>query len=399
MFQLPKIEKITRDATIVHFSLLFGYKVFSLYFPLFLVNRGFSLPEVGYTYLLIYLPIALFSPLFGFLNHKVNPAVLAGLGILGYGIYALAMILVQNPALFYFFQVLLGISAAAFFVSARAILMGYPLENPDRAFGWFYSAPFYADAIAPAVGAFFVWQFGFVGVFAFSLVLQFFTAFFCILRLRKPASTLPDKGFNLRNFRENQRKTFSVIKSKAVLPFVSISLSVLFLAGLYRTYFVLFLKDEMVWSQNLILIFISVFSLLFLPFSLFAIRHLGKYLSEKNVFGGGLVAGLFSILFGLSLPFLNFLIILLINLGRSVGSLVCGAGRSGLLNKKLKDMPEEAGAVDTIFAPLGVALGAFVFGLIIDSLGYGLLFILSGLFVLAILFLFRSCQKGEFKVY
>ncbi len=399
MFQLPKIEKITRDTTLVHFSLLFGYKTFSLYFPLFLVSRGFSLPEVGYTYLLIYLPIALFSPLFGFLNHKVNPAVLAGLGILGYGIYALAMILVQSPVLFYSFQVLLGISAAAFFVSAKAILMGCPLKSPDRAFGWISSCPFYADAIAPVIGALFVWQFGFVGVFVFSLVLQALTAVFCIVKLKKPASTLTDRGFNFQNFKENQRKTFSVIKSKAILPFISISLAVLILAGFYRTYFVLFLKDELVWSQNLILIFISVFSILFLPLSLFAIRHLGKYFSEKNVFGGGLVSGLFSILFGLSLPFLNFLIILLINLGRSAGSLICGAGRSGLVNKNLKDMPEEAGAIDTIFAPLGVALGAFIAGLIIGPLGYGLLFILGGLFVLIILFFFRVCQKGSFKVY
>ena len=55
MFIFPKIEKITKDATITHFFLMFGYKLFSLYFPLFLVAREFSLPEVGYTYLLIYL--------------------------------------------------------------------------------------------------------------------------------------------------------------------------------------------------------------------------------------------------------------------------------------------------------------------------------------------------------
>jgi len=73
----PKIEKITRDATISHFFLMFGYKLFSLYFPLFLVSRNFSLPQVGYTYLLIYLPIAIFAPFVGFLSHKINPAILA----------------------------------------------------------------------------------------------------------------------------------------------------------------------------------------------------------------------------------------------------------------------------------------------------------------------------------
>ena len=81
MFALPKIEKVTRDATLTHFFLLFGYKTFSLYFPLYLVSRNFSLAEVGYTYLLIYLPIVLFSPLVGFLLYKINPALLASLGI------------------------------------------------------------------------------------------------------------------------------------------------------------------------------------------------------------------------------------------------------------------------------------------------------------------------------
>ena len=67
---LPKIEKLTKDATFTHFFLMFGYKLFSFYFPLFLVARGLSLPEVGYTYLLIYLPLAFFAPLAGFLNHS-----------------------------------------------------------------------------------------------------------------------------------------------------------------------------------------------------------------------------------------------------------------------------------------------------------------------------------------
>jgi MFS family permease len=142
---------------------MFGYKLFSLYFPLFLVAKNFSIPQVGYTHFLIYLPIALSAPIVGFLNHRINPAILASLGIFGYGIYALGMIIFPNLFLFYLFQILLGISAALFFVSSRAILMGSKLENPDRAFAWFYSATSYAEAIAPAVGAFFIWKFNFTG--------------------------------------------------------------------------------------------------------------------------------------------------------------------------------------------------------------------------------------------
>jgi len=395
MFSLPKIEKITRDATLVHFFLMFGYKTFSLYFPLFLVARSLSLPEVGYSYLLIYLPLSLFAPIAGHLNHKINPAILAGLGILGYAVYALGMLLIQGAILFYFWQVLLGISAALFFVSIRAILMGYPLENSDRSFGWFYSAPFYADAIAPAVGAFFIWRFDFAGVFVFSLILHLFTAIFCFIKLKKPAKPLIDNGFNLEDSQDNYKKIFKALKTKTVLPFLSVSFSVLLLAGFYRAFFVLFLKDQLVWSQELILIFISVFSVLFLPISFLLIKYLEKTNSEKNVFHGGLSAGLFSIIFGFALPILNFLSVLLINLARSAGSLICNSGRSGLVSRCLKTEPEEASALDTIFAPLGVAFGALISGLLISFLGYQSLFILGGIFVIFVALICNKLSKSK----
>jgi len=151
MFSLPKIEPITRDATFSHFFLMFGYKLFSSFFPLYLVSKSFSIMQVGYTSFLIYLPIALFAPIAGFLNHKIKPSILLSVGILGYGIYSLGMLLFTgNSILFYILQIILGVSASLFFVSARNFLMSANLENPDRAFGWFYSANSYADAFAPA---------------------------------------------------------------------------------------------------------------------------------------------------------------------------------------------------------------------------------------------------------
>lgn len=389
----PKIEKVTRDVTITHFLLMFGYKLFALYFPLFLITKGFSFPEIGYTYLLIYLPIALFSPIVGFFSHKINPAILASAGITGYGIYALGMILIQNPALFYCWQVLLGISAALFFVSARVILISFSLESYDRAFGWFYSAPFYADALAPAVGAFFIWKFDFFGVFIFSLILQFLTAIFCFIQLKKQEIKPVDKYFNFQKFSQNYKKAFQTIKTKSVSLLILVSFSVLLLIGFYRAFFVLFLKDSLGWSQSLILIFISLSSFLFLPLSFLLVKHLGKFKSEKNILQGGLTAAFFSILFGMAIPILNFFNILLINLGRLTGNLICNAGRSGLISQKLKEKPEEAGAIDTIFAPLGVALGALISGVIIGLLGYQLLFIFGGTFVIIIGLLVKKFAK------
>jgi len=392
---IPKIEKITRDTTISHFFLIFGYKLFSLYFPLFLVARGFSLPEVGYTYLLIYLPIALFAPFVGFLNHKINPVILASFGILGYAIYALGMILIRNLALFYFWQMLLGISAALFFVSARAILISSPLENYDRAFGWFYTAPFYAEALAPCIGALFIWKFNFAGVFILSLILQLFTAIFYYSQLNRQKIRPLNKFFNFQKFQQNYQKVLPRIKGRDVLPSILISFSVLLLAGFYFAFFVLFLKDSLSWSQNLILVFVSVFSAIFLPISLFLIDRLSKFKSEKNIFQGGLIAGAFSTLFGAAIPVLNFFNILIINLGKSAGALMANAGRSGLISQKLKENPEEAGAIDTIFSPLGIALGALISGLLIGFLGYQLLFILGGVFVVIVGLLCKNLPNSK----
>jgi len=65
-----------------------------------------------------------------------------------------------------------------------------------------------------------------------------------------------------------------------------------------------------------------------------------------------------------------------------MGVLMAGSGRSGLINRELKEYPEEAGAIDTIFSPLATALGALISGILIAFLGFNLLFIFGGIFVL-----------------
>jgi MFS family permease len=376
---MPKIEKITRDATISHFLLMFGYKLFSLYFPLFLVAKSFSLLQIGYTNFLIYLPIALFAPLIGFLNHRINPAVLTSIGIFGYGIYALGMIFFPNLFIFYLFQIILGISASLFFVSSRAILMGSKLENPDRSFAWYYSAPTYADAIAPAVGALFIWKFDFIGVFVLSLVLQVFNAIFCFVKLRKQTTNLTE-NITIKESNNNYLKVLGNIKKKDVSFFISLSFLVLMLAGFNNTFFVLFLK-ELHWSQNKILFFSSLLSLVFLPISLWVIKQVAKFKSEINISHGSQITGIFSVFLGGLVGILNFYFAFFILLGQYVGNLMAGSGRSGLLTTKLKEYPEESAAIDTTFAPLATAFGSIIGGLIIGILGYPLIFILGGILI------------------
>jgi len=391
----PKIEKITFDATLIHFLLMFGYRMFSVYFPLFLVSRGFSLFQVGYNYLLIYLPIAIFSPLVGFLNHKISPAILAAAGALGYGIYALGMIFTKNLTIFYFFQILLGVSAALFFVSMRTVLISSSLENYDRAFGWFYSAPYYAGAIAPVIGAIFIWRSGFTGVFIFSVVIQILTALYCFFKFSKRVVKPLDEHFNFQKLGQNYGKVFQKIKGREVLFPILISFSVLLAGGFYQGFGILSLKGVLHWSQDMILAIIAVFCFLFSLFSLFLIRRLEKFRSERNIFQGGVVAGFFSILFGVFLPYLNYFYYLLINLFQSAGSLICDSGRSGLVSQKLEEQSEEAGALDTVFSPLGTALGALISGLIIGFLGYQLLFVSGGLLVILAAFLGKTIAVAK----
>lgn len=375
-------DKTTRDATIAHLGVMFAYKLFSLYFPLFLVLRGFSLPEVGYTYLLIYLPFAIFSPVAGFLNRKINPAILASAGITGYGIYALGMISIQNPVLFYFLQAMLGISAALFFVSIRVILISSPIKNYTSSFGWFYSAPYYANAFAPMVGALIIWKFGFSGVFLASLALQFSLATLFFIRFKNQKPDFLDKSFDLEKLRQNYTDVFGKLKTSKSIPFIAVSMTVLIFDGFYRAFFPLFLQN-LGWSQNYILFFISIFSLLFLPLSFLIIKQFGKdsYQSENVIINGSFVAAIFSIMLGMLIGFMNFFIILFLFLGKSAGVYISDTARSGLVAEKLKANSEEAGAIDAVFSPLGMAFGSLISGLLIGFLGYSSMFILGGVAV------------------
>lgn len=255
------------------------------------------------------------------------------------------------------------------------------LENHNRSFAWFYTAPFYADAFAPALGALTIWKFGFSGVFFLSLIFQTFNAIFCFNQLKNQEIKPADNGFSFRKYQENYKNIFKKIKSKNTAFLLIVAFLVLFIEGFYGTYFILFLKS-INWGQSEILLFSAVVSILFLPISLLAIRQVGRQKSEKSVFGGNFAYGFFSILLGLIVPLLNFFSAILIVIGRNASGLMVYSGRSGFLTKKIKDYPEEAGSVDTIFSPLGTALGSMFFGLIIGFFSFRFLFILSGILLL-----------------
>lgn len=376
---ISKTKNITRDTALCHFLLMFGYKLFSLYFPLYLISKNFSLAQVGYTNFLIYLPLAFFAPFAGFLNHKINAAILMVLGILGYVAYSLGMISFPNLIVFYGLQIMLGISAALFFVSSRTILMGSKLKNPDTSFGWFYLAASYADAFAPAAGALFIWKFGFMGVFIAAAIIQLIAGIFGFIKLRN-APACETNNLPAKECINNYKQVFKTIKTKGSWFFIGLAFLVLILGGFNNTFFPLFLKS-LGWSINQILIFNSILSIIFLPLSIFVIKQINKLKSEENLLVGSEIVGIFSILLGLLSGVLNYIIAFLVMIGREVGGLMSGSGRSGLLSTKLEKYPQESAAIDTIFSPFATAFGALFGGLIISTFGYQAVFIGLGILI------------------
>lgn len=390
---IPHLERTTRNSTVSHFLLMLGYKLFSFYLPLFLLTKGLSLPKIGFIYFLIYLPIVVFSPIVGAISYKLNPYILIICGIFGYLLYSLGMLFLPISFAFYFLQIMLGISASLFFVGNRIILMSFPSLKPARSFGWFYSASYYAAELAPLLGAIIIFFYGLKSVFVLSIMIYLLDIAFTFFNLKR--ADFPN--YLKTSFRESLSDFFSASKKlfqPQVFSVTTISFFVLFVGGFYSSFFLIFLKDNG-WSQNSILSYSSLNSLLFLPISFYGLHLLSKNTSLKNIFLGSLLFGIFSLLIGWFGIFLGFIGILLLNQILELGSFVSTSARSGFLSKIFSTNPSEGGAIDTIFSPLGTALGSLIGGLLIGSMGYSGIFIFGGVAVALSSFLLvnRLTQK------
>lgn len=379
----PKIGKTTLNVSIIHFLLMFGYKLFSLFYPLYLVSIGFSIINVGLVYFLISISIAIATVGADFWIHKINPAKTASLGIFGYGVYALIMLLNPAAMIFYSAQILLGISAALWLVSLKSIIIESRPQNYNSSFGWFYSAPEYAAALAPLIGGLIIYKFGFTTVFAVSVFIQFSTAVWSYLSLRScEDGETTSKTFDLKIFKENYQSILRSLKKDKV---ASSALVLIFIAlifgGIHRPYFVLFLK-ELNYTQNDIISFLSLLSILFIPLSWIAIKYIGKYPSYKNISFGSATSGIIFIFIALSYGFLNLIQVMLFLLIDTVASLMADSGKSGLLAEKFARLKEEASTIDTILVTLGPALGSIIGGIAISLIGFTSAFLLGSITVL-----------------
>ncbi|MEK7557391.1 MAG: MFS transporter [Patescibacteria group bacterium] len=384
------METVSRVAFVSHFLLMFGYKLFSFFFPLYLVKLGLSLPAVGYTYLLIYLPIALFAPVVGALNSKTRPIHFMLLGIAGYAAYSLVMMAAHPPAVFYVMQVVLGLSAACFFVSVRSLLARAELPHLDRTFGYFYAAPNAAEVLAPAVGAAVIFFFGFPGVFLVSLAVHLANILYVTLQrrvvqiVRQAAPPLPSR----EAYREFGKKVLG-----HAWPLLLPSFVVLVVGGIYQPFFVLFL-EHLGWSQNMILLYGAVFSALFVPISWVVARYALQQRSSRNVYGGSLLYAAGSFVFGILSHRLEFVGILTLAALRGAGALSANSGRSAFLSRSSKTS-EPAAVIDTMLSPLGTAFGALAGGYLLTQVDFGSLFTQAGALVAAVVSLSLLFKRSQ----
>lgn len=385
--RIPKMERVTFDVSMVHFLLMFGYKLFSLYYPLYLISIGLNLIDVGGVYLITYAALAVFSLVVDCYMHRLSPVIVAVFGILGYGIFSSMILLRENIMIFYFAQVILGFSAAAWTISLRLILMESEHVKCEKSFGWFYSMSHYAAVIAPLIGGFVIWKFGFVGVFSLSVIVHAANAIFAYhslgadMKLMKIKPMKMKKDFSLSRIREkfaafSQRRSLVVLALSFVFALV--------LVGLYRAFLVIFLEN-LSFSREKIIQIVSLSSIVYLPLPFFAVRIMQKIKNIDILRKGILIEGAVAIFFGAFATVLNFVGVLAVIILDSFGTLMADTGKSSILSHRLKDYKEEASTIDTILSTLFPALGSMAGGIMISYVGYGNTFLAAGLiaFILA----------------
>ncbi len=376
------MEKTTFDVSLVHFLLMFGYKLFSLYYPLYLISIGFSVMNIGSIYLLTYSVIAISSLAINHYIRKFNPSKVAAFGIAGYGVFALMMLLSRNIYVFYLAQIVLGFSAAAWLVSLKLILMKSKSKSKSKSFGWFYSMPHYASVVAPLIGGAVILKFGFTGVFILSLVIQFANAFYAYSRLSGNENiSHNNKECRKEGPKNNYKKIYHETKKDGVLIFLLISVfSALILGGIYRAFFVIFLEN-LSFSQNDVIKFIALASVAYLPLSVIVIKIIEKLKNRKIISGGIIAEGFFTIILGAFSSVMNLFGFFVVMTVGSLGALATGSGKSAFLSRRFQKCKEEASVIDTILATLGPALGGLIGGVAISSLGFEKTFLFAGIIV------------------
>ncbi len=358
-------------ASISHFLVLFGYKMFSLYYPLFLEKKGFNLAVIGSMYMLIYISMAVFSLLVWRIVHRSPCLVkyIIPIGIVGYAAYSVGMITAKTQLHFYIWQLELGLSAALFYIGVRSVIMGHKSRSYDKEFLYFYSAPFYSNFLAPTVGGLILWAFSFREIFVASLFVYLIAITFAYLKWNKISIE------RIAKHKTSCGSIFDPLKKEGVnVIFLTVAFLAMFSVGIYRGFFVLLLKNEFGMNKSNIVVWIAVTSFISIPISWKLARFVEKRRSEHNLLVGNCISSVMALAVALcfTLPALFFIFLI-----EYAAKLISESGKSGLITRFFKH-DEEGGAVfDTFLTAFGVASGAFIGGMMAGSHGIRTAFLMD----------------------
>ncbi len=381
--------------SISHFLILFGYKLFSMYYPLFLAAKGFEFVAIGSMYLLLYLSVGVASPMIKKLMCDGCHTKFMALGTAGYALYSAGMILSTASWQFYMWQVFLGASSAIFYTASRALLMGATSANRDRNFAYFYSAPFYAMFLAPVMGGIILWFEGFTGVFLASILIYIVGVLFAIVEGHRVSA----RHTSLRKKRNHGQESLSLLKiigsNRAILP-LTLAFLILFSVGVYRSFFVLFLKDEFNLSYSDIVMWVSLTSLLSIPLSLKAAKFLDKRGSEENMLLGASLFGVLTLLVAFTY---NLLLLFCIYVVENLSKLISQSGKSGYLASLFRRDENMGAMLDTFLTSFGVASGSFVAGVLAHMFGMRMMLFIDSLLMIFIVILFKSLNDSGLRTF
>ncbi|NOZ82132.1 MAG: MFS transporter [Candidatus Micrarchaeota archaeon] len=342
-----------------HFFILFGYRLFSLYFPLFLLERGFSLVEIGYTYLLIYSTVSIASPFLRIVFEGRDAAKLILLGFAGYLMYSLGMLLSKTAVEIYFWQIFLGVSSATFYISSRFIIS--ESKKSTEEFSYFYLAPYLVSFLAPAIGGAVLILSGFETVFVLSVFIYLFGMF---------VSKTVIKGTHRIGKPVHEFATLQRVVASYKPVFAVLTLSLLLL-GVYRSLFAVFLENLM--NRNAVVLFIAAQSF-FAALVSFVSRKMASRDDKLDIFLGSFISGITSVIISFST---SLAVIFASFMSQAVGNWLFRTGRSSFLSRKVKK--EAAAVFDTFFTSAFVALGALVGGFLSQVFGIRTVFLVFGL--------------------
>ncbi len=351
---------------VAHFFILFGYKLFSLYFPLFLIEKNFSFSEIGYAYLLIYGTIALSSPLLRMIFTKRDAAKLIQLGFLGYILYSVGMIFSEDIIEIYLWQIFLGISSATFYISSRFIIS--ESKKVTEEFSYFYLTPFLVSFLAPFIGGILLLFFGFNGIFKISILVY-------ILGMVVTKKLI--KGVYKIHKRKGEIKLLKSAICANKLIFFVLAIALISI-GIYRSFFVVFLEEYIKLSKDKIVLFVTTGALLVSLISLKSTNFTRR--NEKNdIYLGNFLSGISSMIIAVSQ---SIAVLFALFLCENIGRWLSQTGKSGFLVKSIKRDKEMTAVFDTIFTSLFVALGSVCGGVIAEYFGIKFLFFFIGILLI-----------------